>query len=825
MNILIKFSTVFILLITFSSISCQLESPALGDLEGGRAVAETGDIKSYSNATMEEAFVDDRVAIVFNKSVSMNFKEYTPEDFPEIQCSRVMDATRFTMEVVKQQLEAQRTGDWSALRERIELAMLVDIEKFRRILYLELPVKSKENVLEAIKLLERREDILYAGPDYIMELYSDPYSDPTNYGTKTDIFNSISIPQAWANYSSSNAIKVGILDSGINAAHSTFYNRINTNLSNTPSSTTALSRDFTSSGPGGMINNAILRDDQGHGTHVAGIVADVTKVNLNIELVALRVFTGRGIGSFSEISFAIDYATHHNIPILNLSGGGKRNSSGSINDIRASIERYPGLLIAAAGNDGYSMEAPYNPLLVDTHHFPAYWTKELSNVISVGAYTLWTETTPYTIRRAVTPELGWVNEYHLYPNRVGSNYGRTTVDLFAPGTAILSAYPEWKCIINHPDDHPAVHVADGYHRMSGTSMAAPFVTGVAALIKAKNPNMSASAIKNLINNSVDKVDISSNLYYLSVSGGTLNAAKALGTPASGFAGGSGTSSNPYIIKNAMHLKNIAHHQTANKYFEINNDIDLDEWTWYWNGWESWTPIPQFYGTIYSKSSNYTISNLVIIADTPGNYGLVAENYGNIYSFKIEGYIDVSAENVNAGLFAGINYGNVCGVYSAGSGINPYMIRSYNNSTSNVGGITGINNGNIMSDYNYGHIYSTSNAGGIAGVNNGTFFGGINEGNIEYNFYLENASIGGFIGVQNSGEIMCFYNIGIIQYVGAPSNSTVLQPAIGQIIGRLNGGTYTDCTLSGSVNKGALMIIGSHNQALYVDPMGDGIGRN
>ena len=119
---------------------------------------------------IEGAFSDARIALVLTKEASLNFKTYTPEDFPEIKCASVNDATRLTMEVVKQQLEAQRTGDWSALKERIEVGMLVDIENFKRILYLELSVKSKENVLKGIKLLEKRKDVLYAGPDYKMEL-------------------------------------------------------------------------------------------------------------------------------------------------------------------------------------------------------------------------------------------------------------------------------------------------------------------------------------------------------------------------------------------------------------------------------------------------------------------------------------------------------------------------------------------------------------------------------------------------------------------------------------------------------------------------------
>jgi subtilisin family serine protease len=185
--------------------------------------------------------------------------------------------------------------------------------------------------------------------------------------------------------------------------------------------------------------------DYGHGTHVAGTVAasldgyGVVGVAPGLRVMALKAL-GAGCGSDDQIAAAIDYAANFDVHLINASWGGP----GYSDFLEQAIADSGALLVAAAGNSGVDMDNA-DPF------YPAAST--LPNVISVAAVD-------QTGHRAV-----WNSES-------ASNYGVTTVDLSAPGSDILSTYPLDAC-----SGDP-----DCWAWASGTSMAAPHVTGVAALV-------------------------------------------------------------------------------------------------------------------------------------------------------------------------------------------------------------------------------------------------------------------------------------------------------------------------------------------------------
>lgn len=198
--------------------------------------------------------------------------------------------------------------------------------------------------------------------------------------------------------------------------------------------------------------------------HVGGIIGaagnnsiGVSGVCWNITLVPLQVVNSEGSFPIDDVIEAINYATNNNIPILNYSGGGYNYNFA----YEQAIKNYPGLFICSTGNGRDHDNNPNTsnvPVDTDiTPHYPSSFP--LSNIISVANTT---------------------NSDTLSSS---SNYGDTTVDLAAPGTGILSTYP-------------TSLTSSGYKSLSGTSMAAPHVTGVAALMKSINPDLTAIKIKN-----------------------------------------------------------------------------------------------------------------------------------------------------------------------------------------------------------------------------------------------------------------------------------------------------------------------------------------
>ena len=444
------------------------------------------------NATQEVDFSDNTVLVVLTNEASLSGKVYTVSDFPEVACSSVVNLTETSTSLAQAKKEGKDAASVCSVdssAESFSYLYDVDLSNFNAILRLDLSEPGKKNVLTAVDLLEKRTDVKYAGPDYIATMESTSTNDP--YRSLQWGIDKIELPRAWDYGRGSTSIKIGVLDSGIDADHPDLAGRIDIEMS----------RDFTSGTPTSSIE---VYDVDGHGTHVAGIIAASTNNLVGVSgaawyctLVSLRVFNAAGTTGVSRFVLAVEYATSQGIPILNFSGSWAGYSQAAYE----AIENYQGLLVCAAGNGNGDDDTIIGSLGIDITLYGRYPASyDLPNIISVGATD------------ANDNRPAW------------SNYGPYTVDVFAPGVNILSTFSIDKCETGFCEKQNCIHYENGYHYASGTSMATPFVTGVAALILSRHPNYSPEQIIAEINESVDVVSSLSNLC---ITGGRLNAYDAV----------------------------------------------------------------------------------------------------------------------------------------------------------------------------------------------------------------------------------------------------------------------------------------------------------
>ena len=244
-------------------------------------------------------------------------------------------------------------------------------------------------------------------------------------------------------------------------------------------------------------------DDIGHGTHVAGIIGatgnngqGIAGVNWSVELMPLKVCGADGCPDAAIID-AIGYAVFKGVKILNASLGGP-GLSYAMRDAIVAAGQAGTMLITSAGNgtgdnpqDGVGDNNDVNPV------YPAAFV--LDNVITVAA-------TDQNDRRSVF-----------------SNFGLQTVHVAAPGQYILSTVPTVMSPVFLTDWCVGVPFI-GYNVCAGTSMAAPHVTGLAALLQSAYPGYSYSQIRGMIIKYVDKQPTLEGWIY---SGGRINAQLAI----------------------------------------------------------------------------------------------------------------------------------------------------------------------------------------------------------------------------------------------------------------------------------------------------------
>lgn len=428
--------------------------------------------KIYSDVNIDENFDGTSVIVILNKEFSKINKESNYSLFKNIDIASITDLT-----------SVENNTNSS-----------INKEDFEQILQIKLRQNSKENVIKVIDAIEKIEGVKYAGPNRILEIDRTP-NDPLYYNSE-DGENSqwgldkIEADLAWDIETGSADVRVGIIDTGVGTIvdGQPYHPDLNDNLVEGGDFVNMI--DSNTPGP-------LRSDTDGHGTHVAGIIGGVgnnnigiTGLNWDVSLVPMQVANENNEIDSAACVRAVQYATNtwntnKRISILSMSIG----SSKAWPEMESVVRQYPGLFVCSTGNKFQN-----NDII---HHYPSFYASELhssplKNMIAVGRSD--------------------INDKR--PIGENANWGAKTISLFAPGHNIVSTYPTNK----------ASNIGNGYQMMSGSSMATPMVSGVAALLLAKNPMLNTEDIKSAI---LDNVDYVSALDGLCVTNGRLNAYKAL----------------------------------------------------------------------------------------------------------------------------------------------------------------------------------------------------------------------------------------------------------------------------------------------------------
>ncbi|WP_425956043.1 S8 family serine peptidase [Xylanimonas sp. McL0601] len=302
----------------------------------------------------------------------------------------------------------------------------------------EVPAEGAPELVEAAAEGEKVEKVWLDAPVQLTDAISTPQ---------------IGAPAAWeAGFDGTGAV-VAVVDSGIDTTHPDLDDGV-----------VIAEKDFTGSGS--------TKDQKGHGTHVASIIAGTGEasdganrgVAYGAKLLSARVLNGDGYGQESWIIDGMEWAAEQGADVINMSLGVQGEYTDGTDPGALAVDslsaRYDTLVVIAAGNDG-----------------------------TFGSTTV---TTPGTAQSALT--VGAVDEWDQVAgfSSTGPRFGDAGVkpDVTAPGAWILAA--------RAAGTRPDVPAGDKYVYDGGTSMAAPHVAGAAAILKAARPELDGEAIKALL---------------------------------------------------------------------------------------------------------------------------------------------------------------------------------------------------------------------------------------------------------------------------------------------------------------------------------------
>jgi len=278
-----------------------------------------------------------------------------------------------------------------------------------------------ENLGEAYHQILACAGVLYVEPNFLLHAADTIPNDP-NLGLQYGLIN-IRAPQGWDLTTGSASVTIAIIDTGVDFSHIDLANKL------------VPGYDFVN-------NDTDPQDDNGHGTHVAGIAAASSNNSLGIagvswgaRIMPVKVLNNKAIGTYANMALCVIWAVDRGAQIINLSLGGTGSSSVLADAINYAHNR-GAVVVAAAGNTGD------NFIL-----YPARYP----NVIAVA-------------------------KTNSADNWDGSNYG-PEIDLAAPGASIYST------------------IVGGYDYKSGSSLSTAYVSGLAAILKGVPGNNSPDAIE------------------------------------------------------------------------------------------------------------------------------------------------------------------------------------------------------------------------------------------------------------------------------------------------------------------------------------------
>ncbi len=383
-----------------------------------------------------------------------------------------------------------------ALRERLAtLGMQIESRLAREVFSVRLPEAKLDTVPEAIRLLSAHPELAEsAEPDGVG--FGAGLPNDSRFGEQWGLHNTgqsggiadadVDAPEFWDILESAPGIMVAVLDSGLNFTHPDLQGVAWVNPGEIPGD--GLDNDGSGkvddiNGWDFVNNDNNPTDDHGHGSNVTGITAanrnnatGIAGLVSGVRIVVCKILNSSNSGTTSNLIAATTYARLRGVPVMNLSLQNYPFST-TLNTEFTACQTAGILLAICAGNQGVNNDT--------TPNYPSSYPHP--NIIAVGNHD--------------RTDVRWAGSFNP------SNFGLTSVDLFAPGREILSPV-----------------LGTSYSSYTGTSQAAPFVTALAAAIKFVHPSWQAAEIKGSI--LAAGVPVSS-YSGLCVTGARLNAVSAL----------------------------------------------------------------------------------------------------------------------------------------------------------------------------------------------------------------------------------------------------------------------------------------------------------